>query len=61
MLPQVRGGDYRGGENIGGGNGEAGLTQRCRNAATAPGSGCHDTVSTPSMSISTPPTPMPRP
>ena len=26
----------------------------CRSAATVPGSGCHDTVSTPSMSISTP-------
>ena len=26
----------------------------CRSAATAPGSGCHDTVNTPPMSISTP-------
>jgi hypothetical protein len=33
----------------------------CRSAATAPGSGRHDTVSTPSMSISTPLMRMPRP
>jgi len=31
-----------------------------RSAATAPGSGCHDTVSTPSMSMSTPLMRMPR-
>jgi hypothetical protein len=33
----------------------------CRSAATAPGSGRHDTVKTPSMSISNPLMRMPRP
>ncbi|HET7247227.1 MAG TPA: hypothetical protein VFJ07_20565 [Streptosporangiaceae bacterium] len=84
VVVQVGGCESGGGENVRGGDREAGPAraaaidargrevalvtsasgspaERSRSAATAPGSGRHDTVSTPSMSISTAPTCMPRP